>query len=142
MQIIAVHSFRGGSGKTFIGELAIAKAITQGRKAVFLLPYRALTNEKYEDFREIYGEQLGFRVIRCTGDYADNTETYMRGQYDIALFTYEMFLNLSLFAQETLRQLGLVVIDEAQFIVELLITNLLLQREQGIYPQVVVCLLL
>lgn len=134
------------SGKTFIGELAIAKAITQGRKAVFLLPYRALTNEKYEDFREIYEEQLGFRVIRCTGDYADNTETYMRGQYDIALFTYEMFLNLSLFAQETLCQLGLVVIDEAQFIadetrginVELLITNLLLQREQGIYPQVVV----
>ena len=133
------------SGKTFIGELAIARAITQGHKAVFLLPYRALTNEKYEDFNEIYGNQLGYRVIRCTGDYSDNTETYMRGQYDIALFTYEMFLNLSLSAQETLRQLGLVVIDEAQFItdetrginVELLITNLLLQREQGITPQIV-----
>ncbi len=133
------------SGKTFIGELAIAKAIMQGRKAVFLLPYRALTNEKYEDFNEIYGNQLGYRVIRCTGDYSDNTETYMRGQYDIALFTYEMFLNLSLSAQETLHQLGLVVIDEAQFItdntrginVELLLTNLLLQREKGICPQIV-----
>ena len=133
------------SGKTFIGELAIARAITQGRKAVFLLPYRALTNEKYEDFNEIYGNQLGYRVIRCTGDYSDNTETYMRGQYDIALFTYEMFLNLSLSAQETLHQLGLVVIDEAQFItddtrginVELLLTNLLLQREKGICPQIV-----
>ncbi|ODB82366.1 hypothetical protein A3194_19105 [Candidatus Thiodiazotropha endoloripes] len=133
------------SGKTFIGELAIARAISEGRKAVFLLPYRALTNEKYEDFNAIYGDQLGYRVIRCTGDYSDETETYMRGQYDIALFTYEMFLNLSLSAQETLYQLGLVVIDEAQFItdearginVELLITYLLLQREQGVCPQIV-----
>ena len=47
--------------------------------------------------------------------------------------------------KETLYQLGLVVIDEAQFItdktrginVELLITNLLLQREQGVCPQIV-----
>lgn len=133
------------SGKTFIGELAIAQAISQGRKAVFLLPYRALTNEKYEDFNELYGNRLGYRVIRCTGDFSDNTGFYMRGQYDIALFTYEMFLNISLFAQENLRQLGLVVIDEAQFItdetrginVELLLTNLLLQREHGICPQIV-----
>src|SRR5262249_55576725 len=38
------------SGKTFIGELAAAMAITDGRKAVFLFPYRALTNEKYDYF--------------------------------------------------------------------------------------------
>lgn len=133
------------SGKTFIGELAIAKAITQGRKAVFLLPYRALTNEKYEDFKSLYEDELGFRVIRCTGDYADNTDIYMRGQFDIALFTYEMFLNISIAAQETINQLGLVAIDEAQFVtddtrginVELLITNLLLQRKRGVHPQIV-----
>jgi helicase len=39
------------SGKTFIGELAASKAILDGRKAVFLLPYRALVNEKYDLFQ-------------------------------------------------------------------------------------------
>lgn len=133
------------AGKTFIGEMALAKAISQGKKAIFLLPYRALTNEKYEDFNEIYGNQLGYRVIRCTGDFSDSTNTYMLGQYDIALLTYEMFLTLSLSAPERLSLLGLVVIDEAQFVtdktrginVELLLTNLILQRQNGIEPQIV-----
>ena len=43
------------AGKTFIGEMAAIKAITEGRKAVFLLPYKALVNEKFEDFSAIYG---------------------------------------------------------------------------------------
>ena len=59
------------SGKTFIGEMAATKAILDGRKAVFLLPYRALVNEKYDLFLSIYGDKLGKRVIRCTGDRTD-----------------------------------------------------------------------
>ena len=133
------------SGKTFIGELAAARAISEGRKAVFLLPFKALTNEKYEEFDELYGEGLGLRVLRCTGDYADSTELFIKGQYDVALLTYEMFLGLSLAAPPVLAKIGLVVLDEAQFItdptrgigVELLLTNLLPAREQGIKPQLV-----
>jgi hypothetical protein len=53
------------SGKTFIGELAAVRAILEDRKAVFLLPYRALVNEKYEQFDATYGDRLGLRVIRC-----------------------------------------------------------------------------
>ena len=60
------------SGKTFIGEMAAVRAVIAGRKAVFLLPYRALVNEKYEQFNSLYGG-LGMRVIRCTGDYSDQT---------------------------------------------------------------------
>lgn len=133
------------SGKTFIGELAAAKAITEGRKAVFLLPFRALTNEKYEDFCNIYGAGLGLRVVRCTGDYADDKESFVRGKYDIALLTYEMFLGLSLGSPSLMHQIGLVVLDEAQFItdpgrgisVELLLTNLLAARQRGFEPQIV-----
>ncbi len=69
----------------------------------------------------------------------------MRGRYDIALLTYEMFLNLSLSVPSLLSKIGLVVLDEAQFIadptrgivVELLLTNLLAVRERGIKPQLV-----
>ncbi len=47
------------SGKTFIGEMAATKAILDGRKAVFLLPYRALVNEKYDLFVSVYGRKAG-----------------------------------------------------------------------------------
>lgn len=133
------------SGKTFVGEMASAKAIADGRKAVFLLPFKALINEKYEDFEALYGERLGQRVVRCTGDHHDDVDDFVRGKYDIALLTYEMFLNLSLSLPSLLSKIGLVVLDEAQFIadpgrgigVELLLTNLLAARERGIEPQLV-----
>src|SRR6185436_14685589 len=51
------------AGKTFVGELAAVRAIAEGRKAVFLLPYKALVNEKYDDFELMYGQRLGMRII-------------------------------------------------------------------------------
>ncbi len=133
------------SGKTFIGELAAARAVIEGRKAVFLMPYRALVNEKYDQFAQLYGEQLGMRVVRCNGDYLDQTAAFVRGKYDLALLTYEMFLNITLSNPSILTQMGLVVIDEAQFItdpnrginVELLLTFLIMMRERGVSPQII-----
>ncbi len=132
------------SGKTFVGEMAASSAIVKGRKAIFLLPYRALVNEKYNQFSSLYGNGLGLRVIRCTGDYTDQTDLFVRGKYDLAALTYEMFLNLVVNVPTILNQIGLVVLDEAQFIadpsrginVELLFTYLLSAREQGINPQI------
>lgn len=133
------------SGKTFIGEMAAAKAVVDQRKAVFLFPYKALVNEKYDQFTTTYRDSLGMRVIRCTGDYLDQTEPFICGKYDLAVLTYEMFLNLALAFPATLDMLGLVVLDEAQFIsnphrgiaVELLLTNLLAARERGVSPQII-----
>lgn len=133
------------SGKTFVGEMAAARAIQEGRKAVFLFPYKALVNEKYDQFTQLYGDRLGMRVIRCSGDYQDQTGAFYRGKYDIALLTYETFLSLALRNPALLNAIGLVAVDEAQFItdphrgivVELLLTYLLAARERGIRPQLV-----
>lgn len=133
------------AGKTFLGEMAAARAVTDGRRAVFLFPYKALVNEKFDQFGRLYGERLEMRVIRCTGDYQDQIGAFVRGKYEIAVLTYEMFLNLSLANPATLNQVGLVVVDETQFItdpgrgitVELLLTNLLAARERGVSPQVI-----
>jgi helicase len=133
------------SGKTFIGEIAAIKAITEGRKVVFLLPYRALVNEKYEDFSALYGDKLGLRVIRCSGDYLDQTTAFMNGKFEIGILTYEMFLALALGNPAVLNRLGLVVLDEAQFIsdpnrgiiVELILAFLRSVRLQGIEPQTI-----
>lgn len=133
------------AGKTFVGELAATKAISEGRKAVFLLPYKALVNEKFEDFTALYGERLGLRIARCSGDWQDQVGDVLRGKYDIAFFTYEKFLGLSAAAPYLLNQLGLVVLDEAQFItdpgrgmvVELVLTSLVSARRRGVSPQLV-----
>ncbi len=157
LQLAAVNDYRildGASllviaptsaGKTFVGELAATRAIVEGRKAVFLLPYRALVNEKFDLFTSIYGDRLGMRVVRCSGDFADQVDTFVRGKYDIALLTYEMFLNIAVANTGILHQIGLVVIDEAQFIadpnrgitVELLLTFLLTARSRGVAPQLI-----
>ena len=133
------------AGKTFIGELAAAKANTEGRKAVFLLPYKALVNEKFEQFTELYGDKLGMRVIRCSGDYNDDIGLFVKGKYDLALLTYEMFLQIVVGNPFTLGRIGLVVVDEAQFItdpgrginVELLLTFVLAAAEKGIALQLI-----
>lgn len=133
------------AGKTFIGELAALKAIADGRKAVFLLPYKALVNEKFEDFSALYGDRLGLRIARCSGDWQDQVATVLRGKYDIAFFTYEKFLSMSLASAHILNQIGLVVLDEAQFItepgrgmvVELLLTSLVSARQRGVAPQLI-----
>ena len=134
------------SGKTFVGELSALKSVLQGNKAVFLLPYKALVNEKYDQFLSLYGKRLGLRVIRCTGDRLDGSEPFMKGKYDIALLTYEMFLGLAVSNPHVLNQIGLVVLDEGQFItdpnrgviVELLLTYLIAAREKDINPQLIV----
>jgi len=157
LQIAAIndHNVLGGNslltvaptsaGKTFIGEIAAIKAIAEGRKAVFLLPYKALVNEKYEDFSALYGDQLHLRIARCSGDWQDQIGEVLRGKYDLAFFTYEKFLGMVLTAPHILNQIGLVVIDEAQFItdpgrgmvVELILTYLLSARERGVAPQLI-----
>lgn len=133
------------AGKTFIGELAAMRAVGEGRRAVFLLPYKALVNEKYEDFSALYGNEAGLRVVRCSGDWQDQVGDVLRGKYDIAFFTYEKFLALSVGFPHLLHQIGLVVLDEAQFLtdegrgmsVELLLTQLLSMRRRGVSPQLV-----
>jgi len=133
------------SGKTMIGELAGIQAVISGKKAAFLLPYRALVNEKFEEFTERYAD-AGVRVVRCSGDATDGIGPVLTGRYDLGFFTYETFLNLALGSPRLLAQLGLVVVDEGQFItdphrgitVELIFALLLRARERGITPQLVI----
>ncbi len=133
------------SGKTLIGELAAIQAVIAGKKAAFLLPYRALVNEKFEAFSQRYGP-AGLRVVRCSGDASDGVGPVLNGRYDLGFFTYETFLNLALGSPRLLNQLGLVVLDEGQFItdpgrgitVELIFSLLLRARPQGIQPQLLV----
>lgn len=100
------------TGKTMIGELGALRAVVQGKKAVFLLPTRALVNDQYEKFRSDYGP-LGIEVIRATGELRDHMPKLINGDFQIAVLTYEKFVGLVLRNPNRLNA-GVLVVDEIQ----------------------------
>lgn len=132
------------SGKTMIGELAAVRAALDRRRAVFLLPMRALVNDKYAAFTATYGA-FGLRTIRATGEIEDDIPDLMRGRYDICLMTNEKFAAMALAMPHLLDQVGVIVLDEAQMIadpnrgvvLEFLLTMLKVRSQQGTVPQVI-----
>jgi helicase len=132
------------SGKTMVGELAALKATQAGGRSVFLLPTKALVNEQYERFSRVYGA-CGVRVVRATGDYRDDVDAVLRGQFDLGVFTYEKFSGLALAHSYLLPMLSVVVVDEVQTIVdstrgrdlELLLTLIKSRKGDGVEPQLI-----
>lgn len=132
------------SGKTIIGELAAVHAALDRRRAVFLLPMRALVNDKYAAFTATYGA-FGIHTIRATGEIEDDIPDLMRGRYDICLMTNEKFAAMALAMPHLLDQVSVVVLDEAQMIadpnrgvvLEFLLTMLKVRAQTGPTPQVI-----
>ncbi|MER8001866.1 DEAD/DEAH box helicase [Streptomyces sp. NPDC095613] len=100
------------TGKTMVGEMGAMRAVALGKKAVFLVPTRALVSEQYEGFRQRY-EPLGFRVIRATGELSDQMPQLVKGEFELAVLTYEKFIGL-LPRSPGLLNVGVLVIDEIQ----------------------------
>lgn len=105
------------SGKTFIGEMAAVRKALQRVGTLFLVPYKAMAEEKYLDFRDKY-EGYGIRVVISSGDRRDFDEDIRLGTYGIALLIYEKMAGLLVATPELLRACGLVVVDEVQMMMD------------------------
>jgi helicase len=131
------------SGKTMVGELAALRAILDRKRAIFLLPLKALVADKRRHFTSLYGS-FGIRTVEATGE-TDDITPLLRGKYDIALLTYEKFAAIALTFPHVLAGAGVVVVDEAQMIadkgrganLEFLLTLLRMRRREGIEPQTI-----
>ena len=105
-----------GSGKTLIAEIAIIETVLiQKRKAVYLTPLRALATEKYADFKA-YQEKYDLKVAVRTGDYESTEEDL--SYYQIIVSTYEKFDSMSRKGPEWLKNVGVVVVDEAHMLTD------------------------
>jgi len=132
------------SGKTMIGELAALRGTLERRRALFLLPLKALVNDKHAEFARTYGA-YGLVTIRATGEVSDDIPALMRGQYDLCLMTYEKFAALALGSPHILAQVGTIVVDEVQMIadpsrganLEFILTLLRTRRGEGIEPHLI-----
>jgi helicase len=71
------------SGKTMIGELAALKGVAERKRALFLLPLKALVADKRRHFEAVYGG-FGLRIFEATGE-TDDISPILRGQYDVGL---------------------------------------------------------
>ncbi|WP_050631758.1 DEAD/DEAH box helicase [Bradyrhizobium viridifuturi] len=131
------------SGKTMVGELAALRAVLDRRRAIFLLPLKALVADKRRHFNSVYGS-FGIRTVEATGE-TDDISPVLRGKYDVALLTYEKFAAIALTFPHVLGGAGVVVIDEAQMIadesrganLEFLLTLIRMRRREGIEPQTI-----
>ncbi|BAY75993.1 DSH domain-containing protein [Nostoc linckia NIES-25] len=74
-----------GSGKTLVGEYAIYRALSRGKRVFYTTPLKALSNQKLRDFREKFGLDM---VGLLTGDASINRDA------PILVMTTEIFRNM------------------------------------------------
>ncbi|MGO9964955.1 MAG: DEAD/DEAH box helicase [Acidimicrobiales bacterium] len=96
-----------GSGKTVVAEYAVHLALAEGSKAFYTTPIKALSNQKYGDFRRKYGAD---RVGLLTGDNSIN------GQAPIVVMTTEVLRNMIHAEPGRLGDLRYVVLDEVHYL--------------------------
>ncbi|MCO5319479.1 MAG: DEAD/DEAH box helicase [Microthrixaceae bacterium] len=96
-----------GSGKTVVGEHAIARALQADRRAFYTTPIKALSNQKFRDL----GAALGTREVGLmTGDRVVNPDA------SVVVMTTEVLRNMLYAGSASLEGLGWVVLDEVHFI--------------------------
>ncbi|MES3518153.1 MAG: ATP-dependent DNA helicase [Natronomonas sp.] len=100
------------SGKTLIAQLAMLSAVSDGGKALYIVPLRALASEKREEFEawEAYGLDVGV----ATGNYEDDGEWL--GGKDIIVATSEKVDSLVRNGAPWIEDLSCVVADEVHLV--------------------------
>lgn len=96
------------SGKSLVAYLSIVSAVLKGRKAVYIVPLRALASEKFEDLKRF--EDLGVRVALSIGDYDAEDQNLER--FDVIVATSEKIDSLLRHRASWLEQVSVVVADE------------------------------
>jgi len=97
------------SGKTLIAELAMVKSILEDKgKAIYIVPLKALANEKFKDFKKRYG--LYLNIALSIGDL-DRNDNYL-ATYDLIVCTAEKLDSLIRHHAEWLSKVATVVVDE------------------------------
>lgn len=96
-----------GNGKTLVAEMLARDLMASGRGMIYTSPLKALSNQKYRDFKELFGEES---VGLVTGDISINPGASM------LIMTTEIFRNWCLSEPEQLEKTSYVVFDEIHYL--------------------------
>ncbi len=95
-----------GAGKTLVAEYAIHQALRSGRRALYTAPIKALSNQKFRDFRA--DPEIGDAGL-MTGDIT------LHADARVLVMTTEILRNTLFEDPERLRDVGCVVFDEVHY---------------------------
>jgi superfamily II RNA helicase len=95
-----------GAGKTVIAEHIINKVVDTKQGVIYTAPIKALSNQKFRDFQEQFGENIGI----LTGDVSLNPDAL------VLIMTTEIFRNKVLDEPKSLNKYSWVIFDEIHYI--------------------------
>jgi superfamily II RNA helicase len=95
-----------GSGKTAIAEYIITNSIKNKIGVIYTAPIKALSNQKFRDFQNQFGEDIGI----LTGDVSINPAAL------VLIMTTEIFRNKILDEPESLKKYSWIIFDEIHYI--------------------------
>ncbi|KAK7095479.1 superkiller complex protein 2-like [Littorina saxatilis] len=99
---VAAHT---SAGKTVVAEYAIALSLKHMTKTVYTSPIKALSNQKFRDFKTTFGD-----VGLITGDVQINTTA------SCLIMTTEILRSMLYNGSDTIRDLEWVIFDEVHYI--------------------------
>jgi ATP-dependent RNA helicase HelY len=97
-----------GTGKTVVAEFGIFRAHREGFRVMYTTPIKALSNQKFRDLREQYGDAVGL----LTGDVIENREG------SIIVMTTEVLRNMLLQTPSELWGVGCIIFDEIHYLAD------------------------
>lgn len=96
-----------GVGKTLIADYLIEKAVREGKRIIYTAPIKALSNQKYRQFKASLGvEKVGI----VTGDVVINKEA------PVVMMTTEIYRNMVLTDPERAADIHYLIFDEIHYI--------------------------
>jgi helicase len=129
------------TGKTFVGELAALAASTrkEAPHTFFLVPLKALAEEKFQDFVLKYSK-WGLKVAISTSERTEFDDDLL--SYQVIIATYEKMNALLVRNPDIIGEVGVVIVDELQNIssdnrgvtLEILLTTLVTSSKR---PQII-----
>jgi antiviral helicase SKI2 len=102
---VAAHT---SAGKTVVAEYAIALAAKHMTKAIYTSPIKALSNQKFRDFRQVFDE-----VGILTGDVQINPEA------SCLIMTTEILRSMLYRGADLIRDVEFVIFDEVHYVNDL-----------------------
>ena len=99
---VAAHT---SAGKTVVAEYAIAMAAKHRTRTIYTSPIKALSNQKYRDFKDKFGD-----VGLITGDISVNPEA------SCLIMTTEILRSMLYRGSDTIKDIEWVIFDEVHYV--------------------------
>ncbi|OZJ02181.1 hypothetical protein BZG36_04323 [Bifiguratus adelaidae] len=103
---VAAHT---SAGKTVVAEYAIALAEKHMTKAIYTSPIKALSNQKFRDFKHTFGDDVGI----LTGD------VQIRPEASCLIMTTEILRSMLYRGADLIRDVEFVIFDEVHYVNDL-----------------------